>query len=122
MTERGAAQVEREHIHALDRPKHHALERGLALRLSVDERLRPLAAAAARLDPLDPTALTDSSFALDGAGRHRWSPHCAVRPNRGPIVRSRSVVVRYRVFGFEFRRRAAGGCFRRLDLVAGHAS
>jgi carotenoid 1,2-hydratase len=73
MTERGAAHVARERSH-LSIGRSTLRWTGDALDIAVDEVCAPVPRRVRGSIRLSPSALGDSSFALDGGGRHLWTP------------------------------------------------
>jgi carotenoid 1,2-hydratase len=73
MTERGAGQVDREQSLLSIGPSVMCWT-GDSLQIAIDERCSPLPRHLRGSIRLTPAALCDSSFALDAAGLHRWSP------------------------------------------------
>jgi carotenoid 1,2-hydratase len=73
MTERGAAQVEREASMLAIGPSKLAWT-GDAMHITVNEICAPLPRRLSGSIRVMPSAVCDSSYALDAAGLHRWSP------------------------------------------------
>jgi len=73
MTERGRASLERSESWLRIGPSALSFEDG-ALALDLDEVAAPLPSRIRGRVRLTPAALTNRTFGLDAAGRHRWSP------------------------------------------------
>jgi carotenoid 1,2-hydratase len=74
MTERGAGAVRRDATRLEIGPSSMRFT-GAALEISLDEICAPLPRRVRGSIRLIPSALCERSFALDGAGRHSWSPY-----------------------------------------------
>ncbi len=74
MTERGMCQVSR-YASLLSIGPSAMSWRGDSLIVQVDERCAPLPRRLKGEIRLDPASLTEHSYFLDGAGRHRWTPY-----------------------------------------------
>lgn len=76
MTERGRASLQRSESGLRIGPSSLSWD-GAALTLDLDEVAAPLPSRIRGRVRLTPSALTNRTFALDAAGRHRWSPIAA---------------------------------------------